>query len=92
MTGSTFDLDENKFELYFIGSIVPLYPDAKDTKGKLVLVKIDSGPVQLNMNMIVRLRNLGYILYPGMPNTTSATQETYKGYGVFKSHFARTLN
>ena len=77
-------MDKNNFELYLIVSIAPLYPDAKDKKGKHVLVNIDSGNGQLNMKMIERLRKLGFILYPGMPNTTSVIQETDQGYGILK--------
>ena len=84
-------MDENEFELYLIGGIVLLYPDVEDTKVKLVLIKINSGPSRLNMKMIARLRNLGFILYTGVSNTTSVTQETDQSYGIFKSRFCKDI-
>ena len=41
--------------------------------------------------MISSLSNLGFILYPGGPNTTSVKQEMEKIYGIFKSHFRNNL-
>ena len=35
--------------------------------------------------MLARLKNLGFYLYPGVPNTTRISQETDKNYGMFKS-------
>ena len=45
------------------------------------MVKMDSGLRRTNMNMLAKLRNLGIFLYPGVPNTISATQETDRNYG-----------
>ena len=84
-------MDKNEFELYLIGSIVLIYPDAEDMKGKLILINIDSGPGWLNMKMILMLRNLGFIWYPSVPNTTSVMQETYQSYGILNSHFCKNL-
>ena len=84
-------MDNEEFSDYLMNSIVPLYPDAEDCKGKRVLIKIDSGPGRLNMDMIARLKALGFILYPGVPNTTSVSQETDQNYGIFKSYFRRNL-
>ena len=41
--------------------------------------------------MIARLRNLGFILYHGVPNTTSVTQEMDQSYGILRAHFQKNL-
>lgn len=45
---------------------------------------MDSGPGRLNIRMLARLWMMGFILYPGVSNTTSVTQETDCLYGIFK--------
>ena len=62
-----------------------------DEPGKRVLVKIDSGTGRINVEMLARLKNLGFYLYPGVPNTTSISQETDQNYGMFKSAFRFNL-
>ena len=62
-----------------------------DEPGKRVLIKIDSGPGRRNVEMLARLKNLGFYLYPGVPNTTSISQETDQNYGMFKSTFRFNL-
>ena len=37
--------------------------------------------------MLARLNNLGFYFYPGLPNTTSISQETDQNHGMFKSAF-----
>ena len=37
-------MDDVEFDGYLSNSLVPLYPDAEDVKGKRVIFKIDSGP------------------------------------------------
>ena len=59
--------------------------------GKRVLVKMDSGPGRRNVEMLARLKNLGFYLYPGIPNMTSISQETDQNYGMFKSAFQFNL-
>ena len=89
----TFGLNEkagmNDVELgkYINNSILPLYPDISDTPGNRVMLKVDSGPGRSNLEMLARLRVLGLYLVPGVPNTTSRTQETDQNYGPFKSSF-----
>ena len=59
---------------YLLNSIVPLLTDTvADEPGKCVLIKIDSGPGRRNVEMLARLKNLGFYLYPGVPNTTSVS-------------------
>jgi len=77
-------MDADEFEKYIKNSIVPLYSDtAADKPGQRVLIKVDSGPGRMNFEMLARLRNLGFYLYPGVPNTTSVSQETDQNYGMW---------
>ncbi len=85
-------MDEVEFEKYIMGSIVPLFLDVEDVAGKLVMTKVDSGPGRLNPQLLARLRLLGVVLYPGVPNTTAVTQETDKNYGPFKVVFTCNLD
>jgi hypothetical protein len=87
----------NSVELdkYMRGSILPMYPDIADTPGKRVIMKVDSGPGRMNVEMLARLRVQGLYLVPGVPNTTSVTQETDQNYGPFKGTYRgniRTLS
>ena len=43
------------------------------------------------MRVIARLRNLGFILYLGVSNTTTVAQETDQSYGIFKLKFHMNL-
>ena len=94
----TFGLNENggmddiEFEKYIMNSIVPLFPHAAECCGKRVLIKIDSSPGRLNLTLLSSLRILGFVLYPGVPNTTLFTQETDQNYGLFKSIFRHNLD
>ena len=84
-------MDDCEFEKYNLGSIIPLYPDAKDVPGLRVMIKADSGPGRTAASLLTKLRMLGFILYPGVPNTTSVTQETDRNYGPFKTQFSSEL-
>ena len=85
-------MDEKEFEEYIMNSIIPLFPDARNVRGKRVMIKIDSGPGQLNPVLIARLCLLGFVLYPSVPNTTAVSQETDRNYGPFKTAFRKNLN
>ena len=85
-------MDDEEFHKYIMNSIVPLYPDVSNKKGKRVLIKIDSGPGRTNPELLASLRTMGFVLYPGVPNTTAVSQETDQGYGLFKSLFRETLD
>jgi hypothetical protein len=74
-------IDEVEFEKYLLNCIVPLYPDAKNMPGHRVLLKDHSGPGRMNIRLLTKLRCLGFVLYPCVPNTTHVTQETDKCYG-----------
>jgi hypothetical protein len=93
----TFGMNERagmnavELEKYMKNSILPLYPDIEDTPGKRVLIKVDSGPGRLNVEMLADLRLQGLYLVPGVPNTTAKTQETDQNYGVYKTSFRENL-
>ena len=76
---------------YMRGSVLPLYPDIEDKDGKRVIMKVDSGPGRMNLEMLADLRCMGLYLVPGVPNSTSKTQETDQNYGPFKTHYRQNL-
>jgi len=94
---TTFGMNEkggmNVIELdkYIKKAILPLYPDAADVPGKRVLLKVDSGPGRVNLNMLATLRLQGIYVIPGVPNTTHVTQETDQNYGLYKSIYRENL-
>ena len=57
-------MDDDEFEKYIHTSIVPLYPDVSNTKGKRVLIKIDSGPGRTNPDLLASLRTMGTLTVP----------------------------
>ncbi len=84
-------MDDREFVQYVTNSILPLYPETRDRKGHRLLLKCDSGPGRLQVELLAQLRHLGVYLYPGVPNTTAVTQETDRTYGVFKSKYRANL-
>ena len=88
---SSGGMDDTEFAKYIENSIMPLFPDAEDQYGKRVLIKCDGGPGRMNKNLLAKLRMRGFILYPGLPNSTHVTQETDRNYSVFKSKFRENL-
>ena len=68
-------MNDKEFEDYLVESLTVLFPNAKPLSGQWVIIKVDSGPGRLNITMLARLRMMGFILYPGVPNTTLVTQE-----------------
>ena len=85
-------MDSEEFEKYVMNSIVPLYPHARNQLGKRVMLKVDSGPRRMNLNLLARLRHLGFILHPCISDTMHVTQETDQLYGPFKTQFLENLN
>jgi hypothetical protein len=69
-------MDDQEFSEYLKKSIMKLFPDAAPMRGRWVVIKCDSGPGRLNPDLLAFLRFHGFILYPGVPNTTAVTQET----------------
>ena len=72
--------------------MLPFYPDTQDKPGKRVIAKVDSGPGRMDVAMLAALKVKGFYLTPGVPNTTSVTQETDQNYGPFKTHYRFNLN
>jgi len=93
----TFGMNEKagmnsvELEKYTRCSILPLYPDIADVEGKRVILKVDSGPGRMNLEMLAALRIQGLYLVPGVPNTTGKTQETDQNYGPFKGSFRANI-
>ena len=85
-------MDDIEFAKYLRNAIMPLYPNAAPEKGKWVILKCDSGPGRMNVELLAELRTAGFILFPGVPNTTHVTQETDQNYGPFKGQYARNLD
>lgn len=84
-------MNDEEFLKYFTTNLTKLYPDAADVPGKRVMLKVDSGPVRLNPELLVKARTYGFLIYPGVPNTTAVTQETDQNYGPFKTQFQKNL-
>jgi hypothetical protein len=88
-------MDQDEFEKYMMLSLVDRLGeilDAADLPGKRVMVKCDSGPGRLNVELLARMKFLGFYLYPGVPNTTAVSQETDRNYGPFKTQFRKNLD
>ena len=68
-------MDDAEFEKYILISIVSLFPDTVGIEGKRVIVKLDSGLGRMNIALLAQMRLLGFVLYPGVLNTTAVTQE-----------------
>ena len=54
-------------------------------------MKVDSGPGRMELGFLAEVRTLGFINYPGVPNTTAVTQETDQSYGTLKMQFQNNL-
>ena len=50
-----------------------------------MIVKVDSRPGRLQEIFLVEARALGFIVNPGVPNTTAVTQEKDQNYGPVKT-------
>jgi len=84
---SRHELNAVKLEKYMRKLIHPLFPDATDEDLHCVLLKVDSGSGRMNLEMLATLRLQTFYLVPGMPNTTSVTQETDQNYEPFKGGY-----
>jgi hypothetical protein len=73
-------------------AIMPLYPKAAQEKGRWVILKGDSGPGRMNTELLAELQASGFILFLGVPNTTTVFQETDQNYGPFKHQYATNLD
>ena len=73
-------MDDVEFDEYLSNSLIPLYPGAEDIEWKRVIFKLDSGPGRLGVKLPATLRLLGFVLYPGVPNTIAVSQDTNRNY------------
>ena len=88
-------MDQDEFEKYMMLSLVDRLGEilgAADLPGKRVMVKCDSGPGRLNVELLARMKFFGFYLYPSVPNTTAVSQETDRNYGPFKTQFRKNLD
>eukprot|EP00532_Pseudo-nitzschia_australis_P013819 CAMPEP_0168210622 /NCGR_PEP_ID=MMETSP0140_2-20121125/3272_1 /TAXON_ID=44445 /ORGANISM="Pseudo-nitzschia australis, Strain 10249 10 AB" /LENGTH=775 /DNA_ID=CAMNT_0008137243 /DNA_START=1493 /DNA_END=3820 /DNA_ORIENTATION=- len=88
---ATAGMDTVEFKKYLSDSIVPLYPNASDVKGKRVLLIVDSGPGRKDETLLAYLQARGFLLHPGVPNTTHVPQPTDQNYGYFKTLYRKNL-
>ena len=84
-------MDDDQFAKYLLNLISAIFPDCADKRGRRVIINIDSGPGRTNVELLARLQMMGVYLYPGVPNTTSVSQETDRNYGVFKSIYRENI-
>jgi hypothetical protein len=84
-------MDSEEFEKYVLGSIVTLNPTSRDKPGHCIMLKVDSGPSRMNLNLLAQLQQLGFVMYPGILNTTHVSQETDQQYGACKAQFTINL-
>ncbi len=59
--------------------------------GRSVVIKCNSGLGRLNPTLLEYLHYHGFILYPGIPNTTAVTQEMDQSYGPLQSAIRMNL-
>ena len=84
-------MDDYEFEIY-ITTALPLSLQIQINPWGYIHIKIDSRPGQTNIKFLAKLQSLGLLLYPGVANTTSVSQETDQKYGPFKTIFQKNLD
>ena len=84
-------MNDNELFEYFKTYIMALFPDADPVKGRWVVVKCNSSPGRLNPTLLACIHFHGFILYPGVPNTTAVTQENGQNYGPFQEAIQTNL-
>ncbi len=78
-------INKVEFKKYVFINIIFIYPNVADFLERGA-IKTYIGPGHNNnIFMCAQLRKLGVYLYPGVPNTTSVSQENNQGYGMLKS-------
>ena len=85
-------MNSTELHKYVLKAILPLYPDIADCPTKRVICKVDSGPGRTNPEMLAELKLRGFYMFPGVPNTTSVTQETDQNYGPFKTFYRQNID
>ncbi len=85
-------MDYKKITKYMWYSIAPLFPDALNQPGTCILLKVNSGPGRMNLQLLTSLKLLGIVLYPCIPNKTHVMQETDRLYGPFTTQLWKNLD
>ena len=78
-------MNNKAFKRYIFKLVTLLYPDAADIPGKRVMIKIDSDPGRIKIDMLLYLKLIGVYLYPTVSNAIAVQQETDQNYGLFES-------
>jgi hypothetical protein len=84
-------MDDEQFKAYIKNSIMPLYPNASNRPGHQVLLKVDSSPGEMHLQLLSLMRWMGFYMYLCVPNTAHVSQEMNQCYGPFKTQFAINL-
>jgi hypothetical protein len=84
-------MDDCEFEKYVIQLMKRLYTNTFNRPGMRLILKCDSGPGRLQLELLAKLRFIGMYLYPCVPNMTAVTQEMDCMYGKFKSQYRRNF-
>jgi len=79
-------MNAEEVENHFHKRILPLCPDIEDVPRKRAIAKADSGPKRMCLPVLATLQLKGLCVVPGLPNSTSKTQETNQNYGPLKTH------
>jgi hypothetical protein len=69
-------MDMTEFATHIRNAIMMLFSDAKPSFGKWVILKYDSGPSRMTLDLLADLQLSGFILFPGVPNMMAITQES----------------
>ena len=62
-----------------------LYPGMSDVDKMRVIWKLDNGVGRDNAELNHLARSMGYVIYPGLPNSSEGTQECDQFFSTFKS-------
>ena len=84
--------DDKEFFKYIQNSIMPHWPDACDIPGKRVMINIDCGQGRLNPNFFAECHVHGFVLFLGVPNSTTVRQYRNKNQCPFKLILWTDLN
>ncbi len=84
-------MENDKFEWYITESMANFNPDIDHVIGKHITIREKIAHDFIVNNLMAQLRLLGFILYPGLTNTTTITQETDASNGSIKTSFEHNL-
>ncbi len=85
-------MDMVEFKVYICNQVMRLYPNAKQSFGKWVILKCDSAPSWMNLDLLADLQSSSLILFPGVPNMMAIMQETNQNYSPFKMKYCNNLD